>query len=32
MLAQEQALTDDVAVHARAMREFLDIASRGIVR
>jgi UDP-N-acetylglucosamine acyltransferase len=32
MLAQEQALPDDVAVHARAMRTFLDTSTRGIVR
>jgi hypothetical protein len=29
---QEAALTEDVAVHVRAMRTFLDTAHRGIVR
>jgi|EP01034_Spumella_vulgaris_P041123 UDP-N-acetylglucosamine acyltransferase len=32
MIEQEAALAEDVAVHARAMREFLDTANRGIVR
>jgi UDP-N-acetylglucosamine acyltransferase len=32
LVEQEAALTEDVAVHVRAMRSFLDTAHRGIVR